>query len=155
MWARLKRRMNKDRRKLVRQKAMAGAELVAAGAALTGGSILMEKMVDSDPKPQLSGHDNVYAVDSSPSFFKVESLAGKDELSTIKIVGWVIFGLILLLLSVPVICAIIRIIKICKQRTSSYNLDTSPEIEPEEKYSIKFTPKLPEIVEDASSHSKP
>ena len=34
-----------------------------AGAALTGGSILMEKMVDSDPKPQLSGHDNVYAVD--------------------------------------------------------------------------------------------
>ena len=38
MWARLKRRMNKDRRKLVRQKAMAGAELVAAGVALTGGA---------------------------------------------------------------------------------------------------------------------
>ena len=45
--------------------------------------------------------------------------------------------------------------KICKQRTSSYNLDTSPEIEPEEKYSIKFTPKLPEIIKDSSSHSKP
>ena len=55
----MKRRMNKDRRKLVRQKAMAGAELVAASTALTGGSILMEKMVDSDPSPQLSGHDNV------------------------------------------------------------------------------------------------
>ena len=147
--------MNKDRGKLVRQKAMGGAELVAAGTALTGGSILMEKMMDSDPKPQLSGHNNVYALDSSPSFFKVESLAGKDELSTIKIVGWVIFGLILLLLIVPVIRAIIRIMKICKQRTSSYNLDTSPEIEPEEKYSIKFTPKLPEIIEDSSSHSKP
>ena len=90
---------------------------MVAGTALTGGSILMEKMVDSDPKPKLCGHDNVYAVDSSQSFFKVESLAGKDELSTIKIVGWVIFGLILLLLSVPVIHAIIRIIKICKQRT--------------------------------------
>ena len=117
MWARLKRRMNKDRGKLVRQKAMGGAELVAAGTALTGGSILMEKMMDSDPKPQLSGHNNVYALDSSPSFFKVESLAGKDELSTIKIVGWVIFGLILLLLIVPVIRAIIIIMKICKQRT--------------------------------------
>ena len=124
MWARLKRRMNKDRRKLVRQKAMAGAKLVAACAALTGGSILMEKMVDSDPTPQLNGHDNVYAVDSSPSFFKVESLAGKDELSTIEIVGWVVDGLILLLLTVPLIHAIIKIMKICKQRTSSYNLES-------------------------------
>ena len=99
--------MNKDRRKLIRQKAVAGAKLVGAGAALTGGSILMERMVDSEPSPQLSGHDNVYAVDSSPSFFKVELLAGKDDISTIEIVGWVVFGLILLLLSIPVIRAII------------------------------------------------
>ena len=34
-------------------------------------------------------------------------------------------------------------------------LDTSPEKEPEEKYSIKFTPWLPEIVEDSSNSSKP
>ena len=107
MWTKIKRRLNKDRRKLVRQKAVAGAELVAAGTALTGGSILMEKMVESDPSPQLSGHDNFYAVDSSPSFFKVELLAGKEDISTIEIVGWVIFGLILVLLSIPVIHAII------------------------------------------------
>ena len=115
----------------------------------------MEKMVDSDPKPQLSGHNNVYAVDSSPSFFKVESLAGKDELSTIEIIGWVVFGLILLLLTVPLIRAIIKIMKICKQRTSSYNLESPPELEPEEKYSIKFTPRLPEIIKDSNDHSKP
>ena len=42
MWTKIKRRLNKDRKKLVRQKAVMGAELVAAGAALTGGSILME-----------------------------------------------------------------------------------------------------------------
>ena len=65
------------------------------------------------------------------------------------------FGLILLLISIPVVCAIIRIMKIRKQRTSSFTLDTSPEMEPEEKYSIKFTPKLPEIVKDSSNHSKP
>ena len=34
-------------------------------------------------------------------------------------------------------------------------MNTSPKIEPEEKYSIKFTPKLLEIIEDSSSHSKP
>ena len=139
--------MNKDRRKLIRQKAVAGMELVGAGTALTGGSILMEKMGALEPSPQLSGHDNVYAVDLSPSFIKVESLAGKEDISTLKIVGWVIFGLILLLLSIPVICAIIQIMKTCRQSTSSYTLDNSQtEKEPEEKYSIKYTPKLTEIV---------
>ena len=46
--------------------------------------------------------------------------------------------------------------KTCRQSTSSYTLDNSPpEKEPEEKYSIKYTPKLPEIVEDSSNSSKP
>ena len=34
-------------------------------------------------------------------------------------------------------------------------MNTSPKIEPEEKYSIKFTPELLEIFKDSSSHSKP
>ena len=58
MWAKIKRRLNKDRR-IARQKAIAGVELVGAGAGLTGGSILMEKMVDSQPSPQVTSHDNV------------------------------------------------------------------------------------------------
>ena len=107
MWTKIKWRMNKDRRKVIRQKAVAGMELVGAGAALTRGSILMEKMVDSEPSPQLSGHDNVYAVDLSPSFIKVELLAGKEDISALEIVGWVIFCHILVLLSIPVIRAII------------------------------------------------
>ena len=41
MWSKIKRRMNKDSRKLVKEKAVVGAELVAAGTALTGVSILM------------------------------------------------------------------------------------------------------------------
>ena len=45
--------------------------------------------------------------------------------------------------------------KTCRQSTASYTLDNSPpEKEPEEKYSIKYTPKLPEIVEDSSNSSK-
>ena len=46
--------------------------------------------------------------------------------------------------------------KTCRQSTSSYTLDNSPpEKEPEEKYSIKYTPKFPEIVKDSSNWSKP
>ena len=63
MWAKIKWRLNKDRRRIARQKAIAGMELVEAGGALTGGSILMEKMVDSEPSPQLRGHNNIYAAD--------------------------------------------------------------------------------------------
>ena len=44
--------------------------------------------------------------------------------------------------------------KTCRQRTSSYTLDPSDEKEPEEKYSIRFTPKLPEIIKDSSNYSK-
>ena len=57
---------------MIRQKAVASMKLVGAGTALTRGSILMEKMVDSEPSPQLSGHDNIYAADLSPSFIKIE-----------------------------------------------------------------------------------
>ena len=67
--------------KIAKQKAMTGVELVGSGAALTGGSILMEKMVESPPGPQFTGHDNIYAADSSPSFIKIESLAGQDHVS--------------------------------------------------------------------------
>ena len=51
MWTKIKQRMNKDRRKVIRDKAITGPELVGAGSALTGGSILMEKIVDSEPSP--------------------------------------------------------------------------------------------------------
>ena len=112
--------------KIAKQKAIAGVELVGAGAALTGGSILMEKMVESPPSPQDTGHDNIYAADSSPSFIKIESLAGKDDMSALEITGWVLFSIILILLSIPVIRAILRIMRTCHQSKESYTLDDSP-----------------------------
>ena len=51
MWTKIKQRMNKDRQKVIREKAVAGMELVEAGTARNGGSILMEKKVDSEPSP--------------------------------------------------------------------------------------------------------
>ena len=134
---------------MAKQKAMAGVELVGAGAALTGGSILMEKMVESPPSPQVTGHDNIYAADSSPSFIKIESLAGKDNMSALEITGWVLFSIILILLSIPVIRAILRIMRTYCQSTDSYTLDNSPSTkESEEKYRVTYTLSLPEIIED-------
>ena len=97
MWADIKKRLSKSRMNIAKQKAIAGVELVRAGAALTGDSILMEKMVESPPGPQVTGHDNVYAADSSPSFIKIESLAGTDSMSALEFTGWVLFSIILIL----------------------------------------------------------
>ena len=45
LWTNIKRRFTAKNAKVVKKKAMAGAELVAAGAALTGGSMLLKEMV--------------------------------------------------------------------------------------------------------------
>ena len=53
--------------KRVRGKVLTGVELVGAGAALTGGAMLLEEAA----KPKLpQGHDNVYVTHSGPSLFK-------------------------------------------------------------------------------------
>ena len=62
IWAKIKRWLNKDRRRIVKQKAIAGVELVGAGAELTGGSILMEKMIESPPGTQVAGHYIIYTL---------------------------------------------------------------------------------------------
>ena len=120
IWADIKKRLSKNRMRIAKHKAIGGVELVGAGAALTGGSILMEKVVESPPSPQFTGHDNIYAADSSPSFIKIESLAGKDNMSALEITGWVLFSIILILLSIPVIRAILRIMRTCCQSTDNY-----------------------------------
>ena len=81
---------------------------------------MMEKMVETPSGPQVAGHDNVYAADSSPSIIKFESLAdGQDTMSSLEVIGWIIFSLILVLLTIPVVKAILRIIKTCQQKTDS------------------------------------
>ena len=66
----VKRRLLSQRAKVVKQKAMAGVELLGAGAALTRGSMLLEEMVSSK-NPQVEAHDNVYATDKGTTLFKV------------------------------------------------------------------------------------
>ena len=67
----------------------------------------------------------------------------------LEITGWVLFSIILILLSIPIIRAILRIMRTCHQSIDNYTLDDwNPNKEPMEKYKVTYTPSLPEIVED-------
>ena len=70
--------MQTKRAKAIKKKAVAAGELVAAGAALTGGSLLLEEVVKPG-EPTLAGHDNVYATDNGATLFKYETLAEQDD----------------------------------------------------------------------------
>ena len=74
IWSSVKRRMQTKRAKAIKKKAVAAGELVAAGVALTGGSLLLEEMVKPG-EPKLASHDNVYATDNDATLFKYETLA--------------------------------------------------------------------------------
>ena len=72
-------------------------------------------------------------------------------MSELEVMGWVLFSIILILLSIPVIHAILRVMKTCPQNNDSYMLDNSPSYkEPEEKYRVTYVPSLPEVMEDTN-----
>ena len=74
--------MSSSRAKIAKKKAVAGAEIVATGAALTGSSILIEELVNTKI-PQVQGHDNIYATDSGATQSKWSCWPVKKTLSLI------------------------------------------------------------------------
>ena len=76
LWTVIKKRFTAKNAKGIRNKAFAGAELIAAGAALTGRAMLLEEEATPKRTP-VSGHDNVYATDNGASLFKVKHLADR------------------------------------------------------------------------------
>ena len=87
LWNSIKWRILSQRAKITKKKVMAGAELKAVGAALTGGSLLIEELASSKT-PQVKGHDNIYATNNEATLLKVESLAGQeDTVSNMEVVG--------------------------------------------------------------------
>ena len=109
IWSSVKRRLQRKRAKAVRQKATAAGELVVAGAALTGGAMLLEE-VAKPSEPQLAGHDNVYATDNGATLFKYETLADEeDRITTAQVLGYVLLVGIAILLLFPLAKAIMKI----------------------------------------------
>ena len=108
LWNSVKR-MSSQRANIAKQKAIAGVELVGAGAALTGGSMLLEEIVSSK-NLQIEGHDNISATDNAATLFKMESLASQeDNVTTMEIIGYITFVLIIPLLFIPCIHVILKI----------------------------------------------
>ena len=64
-WSAMKKRFQTKTAKRIRNKAMAGVELVGAGAALTGGAMLLEEATKPKVAPT-TGHDNIYVTDNRP-----------------------------------------------------------------------------------------
>ena len=87
-WTAIKKRFTGKNAKAIRNKAFAGAELVATGAALTGGAMLLEEAATPKRTP-VSGHDNVYATDNGALLFKVETLGGQEDnkITTSEMIG--------------------------------------------------------------------
>ena len=88
LWSGIRRRFQTKTAKRIKGKVLAGVELVGAGAALTGGAMLLEEAA----KPKLpQGHDNVYTTDNGATLFKYETLASEGEgISTSEIIAYVI-----------------------------------------------------------------
>ena len=121
-WQAIKRRFTRKNAAKLRNKIFAGAELVAAGAALTGGALLLEEAAKPG-LPQASGHDNVIATDNGASIFKVETLGGQeDETTTSEIIGWVIFTCLFIILAIILSRAVIKVKKTCGHRTSGFKM---------------------------------
>ena len=91
-------------------------------------------------------------MDSGATLFKVELLAGQeDTVTNMEIVGWIVFGLILILLFIPVVRAILKIMRTCNQQTGSYNLNCSPEKGEGETNKVTYKHiSLPEVVQSSS-----
>ena len=109
--------------KRIKGKVLAGVELVGAGAALTGGAMLLEEAA----KPKLpQGHDNVYATDNGATLFKYETLASEDEgISTSEIIGYAILAICMVLFSIIFTWAILKIKQMCGHKPHSKDMDDS------------------------------
>ena len=66
----IKKRLNKNRRKTIKKKATAGLELLAAGAILTGGSVIMECLTETTSSPSIMAQEVSYNADSRTALIK-------------------------------------------------------------------------------------
>ena len=121
IWNSVKRRMQTKWAKAIKKKAVAANELVAAGAALTGGSLILEEVVKPG-EPQLAGHDNVYSTDNGATLFKYETLAEQDDdgITTAQIIGYILLVLIAIMLLFPIARAIVKIKRMCGHDVSAF-----------------------------------
>ena len=157
IWSNVKRRMKTKRAKAIKKKATAAGELVVAGAALTGGAMLLEE-VAKPSEPQLAGHDNVYATDNGATLFKYETLAEEEDgITTAQILGYVLLVLIAVLLLFPLARAIIKIKRMCGHDMSNFSEESKDDDSDDPKDNKHdgptATPSMEKAYEDLNNNS--
>ena len=111
---------------------MAGVELVGAGAALTGGAMLLEEATKPKMAPT-TGHDNIYVTDNGATLFKYETLAGQEEaITTSEIIGYIILAICMILFFIIFARAIIKTKQMCGHNTNIFKVDSKDDSTQEE-----------------------
>ena len=157
IWSSVKRRLQTKRAKAIKRKATAAGELVVAGAALTGGAMLLEEVAKPN-EPQLAGHDNVYATDNGATLFKYETLAEEEDgITTAQILGYVLLVLIVVLLLFPLARAIIKIKRMCGHDMKNFADESkdkdSDDSKDDEHDGPTATPSMEKAYEDLNNNS--
>ena len=150
LWSGIRRTFQTKTAKRIKNKALAGVELVGAGAALTGGAMLLEEAA----KPKLpQGHDNVYTTDNGPTLFKYETLASEEEgISTSEIIGYAILAICVVIFSIMFVRAILKIRQMCNHKPRNKDFDDSEDTI----FKGNQEPSLPSVdrtIEDTNQHS--
>ena len=135
--------------KRIKSKVVAGVELVGAGAALTGGAMLLEEAA----KPKLpQGHDNVYATASGPSLFKYETLASEEDgISTSEIIGYAIVTISLVIFCIVFARVILKIRRTCGHKIDSKEFNDTEDTAFKGNHETQLPPNR--TLEDTNQHN--
>ena len=139
---------------------MTAAELLAAGALLTAGSTIVEK-ISKDSAPQITVSEITWNQDQGTALIKFETVQGDSRMSNWEICGWTVSALGIVILAIPTIRAINRVIKACGDHTKKYSLDKKhskdqKDRETEGKYkAVSYTPQSLAEHKDTNFYPKP
>ena len=132
---------------------MTAVELVAAGALLTAGGNIVDKLSE-DTAPKISASEVTWNQDQGAALFKIETLQRDSGTSSWIIGGYIMLALGMILLALPALRAIKWVIKSCGGCTRAHSLDDEESEDKKEhktkgKYkTVVYTPSPPSPAEN-------
>ena len=152
----MKKKLQKNKKNIKKKIVMAG-ELFVAGALLTAGGNMVDKLSE-DSSPQITASEVTWTQDQGKALFEIKTVQRDSGFSAWGASGYIMLALGVILLAIPAIKAIQWIKKSCGGRSGTHTIEeeeTEDNIEPVIRYnSVKYSPSLEETVKTAYN-SKP
>ena len=148
----MKKKLKKNK-KNIKKKVVTTAKIFAAGALLTAGRNMVDK-ISEDNTPEISASEVTWNQDQGASLFKIETLQRDSGTSSLVIGGYIMLALGMILLALPALRAIKWVIKSCGGHTRTHSLDEEEsedkkERKTEGKYkTVVYTPSPPTPAEN-------